>query len=369
MINESTVALSYYKELTVINEEHKISLVKHVETGKVFIKKVLSIYSEPIYHAIKDHPITGIPRIEEIIKNENELVIIEEYISGQTLEEMLSRSEKFDKARIVSICLSLCDILKVLHSFNPPIIHRDIKPSNVILTSDNRVFLLDLNAAKNENAQKARDTKLLGTFGYAAPEQFGFGSSTVQSDIYSMGVLINTLAHGSFSTETTDILELNKIVSKCIKIDPTERYKNISELKSDLYKTLPKYKVEKSVIENKPRFLDFLPPGFRNLNILHMLCAIIGYATIFRLFIEVDFSSIGSYTVTFPVRIVIVLGVLVFIFFNANYLGIQRFLPLCKSTNIFLRFLGIVIFDVAIVGLFIVLMVAYMFAARFLLTI
>ncbi len=359
MITESTVALSFYKELTPINEEHKVFLVKHVETGKIYIKKTLAIFNEAVYNAIKENPITGIPSIHEIIKDNDELIVIEEYISGRTLEEMLAQNEVFDKERIVRIALSLCEILSKLHSFTPPIIHRDIKPSNVMITSDNRLFLLDLNAAKNENTEKGRDTKLLGTFGYAAPEQFGFGSSTVQSDIYSMGVLINTLAHGKFSIETTDLPELNSIVDKCLKLNPSERYKNILELKSDLTKTLPKYKTEKSVIENKPRFLDFLPPGFRNLNLLHMFCAIVGYVMIFQLFFEVEFPSYGPKSNTMGINFILLIGILVFIFFNANYLGIQRFLPLCKSTNIFIRFLGVLIFDIAIIGLFVVLLVAY----------
>lgn len=359
MITESTVALSFYKELTPINEAHNVYLVKHVETGKIFVKKTLSVYNESIYRAIKDHPITGIPRIHEIINDANELIIIEEYISGRTLEELLSQSESFPKERIVNISLSLCNILNKLHSFNPPIVHRDIKPSNVMVTSDNRIFLLDLNAAKNENNQKGRDTKLLGTFGYAAPEQYGFGASTVQSDVYSLGVLINTLAHGNFNIEITNTPELNKIVDKCLKLNPSERYKNIAELKSDLTKTLPKYKQEKSVIENKPRFLDFLPPGYRNLDILHMFCATCGYIMLIELFIGVDFSSFGPDLLTFPIRLILLLGVLVFIFFNANYLGILRFLPLCKSTNIFIRLIGIILFDIAIIGLFIVLLVTY----------
>ncbi|MCR4647439.1 MAG: serine/threonine protein kinase [Lachnospiraceae bacterium] len=359
MITESTVALSFYKELTPINEEHKVYLVRHVETCKIYIKKVLSIYNEAVYNAIKENSIPGIPAIHELIKDSGELIVIEEYISGKTLDEMLSQNVIFTKEQIVNIALGLCEILGKLHSFNPPIIHRDIKPSNVIMTSDNRIFLLDLNAAKNEDTEKGRDTKLLGTFGYAAPEQYGFGSSTVQSDIYSMGVLINTLAHGKFSIETTDIPEINSIVDKCLKLNPSERYKNIAELKSDLSKTLPKYKAEKSVIENKPRFLDFLPPGFRNLNLLHMFCAIAGYVMIFQLFFEVDFPSYGSKITSLPINFILLIGILVFIFFNANYLGIQRFLPLCKSTNIFIRFFGVLIFDIAIIGLVAVFLVAY----------
>ena len=75
----------------------------------------------------------------------------------------------------------------------PPIIHRDIKPSNIIITAYNRAVLLDFNAAIYYSCQSTEDTILLGTQGYASPEQYGFGSSSPQTDIYSMGILFREL--------------------------------------------------------------------------------------------------------------------------------------------------------------------------------
>ena len=75
----------------------------------------------------------------------------------------------------------------------PAIIHRDIKPSNIIITAYNRAVLLDFNAAKYYSCQSTEDTVLLGTQGYASPEQYGFGSSSPQTDIYSMGILFREL--------------------------------------------------------------------------------------------------------------------------------------------------------------------------------
>lgn len=74
--------------------------------------------------------------------------------------------------------IMLCNILNALHSMTPPIIHRDIKPSNIIITSYNYAMLLDFNAAKQFSGQNESDTVLIGTPGYAAPEQYGFGSSS-----------------------------------------------------------------------------------------------------------------------------------------------------------------------------------------------
>lgn len=87
----------------------------------------------------------------------------------------------------------LCEILEKLHSVTPPIVHRDTKPSNIIITNYEHVVLLDFNAAKYFADTDTADTILLGTKGYAAPEQYGFGSSTPQTDIYALGILLKEL--------------------------------------------------------------------------------------------------------------------------------------------------------------------------------
>lgn len=63
-------------------------------------------------------------------------------------------------------------------SFTPPIVHRDIKPSNIILTEDGRIVLIDLNAARLDDKNRSHDTQLIGTAGFAAPEQYGFAASS-----------------------------------------------------------------------------------------------------------------------------------------------------------------------------------------------
>ena len=111
------------------------------------------------------------------------------------------------------------------------IVHRDIKPSNVILTEDGRIILIDLNAAKFTNEFKDRDTRLIGTKGFAAPEQFGFGSSTPQTDIYALGVLMKTLLSDSVTNK-----KLSVIINKCLELNPDDRFKSVIQLKTRLSK-------------------------------------------------------------------------------------------------------------------------------------
>lgn len=105
----------------------------------------------------------------------------------------------------------LCEILEKLHSANPPIVHRDIKPSNIIITNYDHVILLDFNAAKYFTDPNTSDTILLGTKGYAAPEQYGFGSSTPQTDIYAVGILLKELVIISLSLQASLLILLTHV--------------------------------------------------------------------------------------------------------------------------------------------------------------
>ncbi|MCR4746258.1 MAG: protein kinase, partial [Lachnospiraceae bacterium] len=192
MDTAARLAVSYYKEIGVLDEEHKVFIVQHIESSHIYVKKVLDVYNESVFIKLRDKPVPGIPKIFDVVNMDGQLIIIEEYISGDTLEQRLANGA-LPAYEALSVTLSLCDIVEKLHSFNPPIIHRDIKPSNIILTSDGRVQLIDLNAAKTCTDDKDRDTRLLGTVGYAAPEQYGFGTSNVQTDIYAIGMLLNTM--------------------------------------------------------------------------------------------------------------------------------------------------------------------------------
>lgn len=71
---------------------------------------------------------------------------------------------------------------------------------------------------------------LLGTKGYAAPEQYGFGSSTTQSDIYALGILFKEMISSLNSKDK----KLLSICDKCTQLNPKERFKNVKEVKDAL---------------------------------------------------------------------------------------------------------------------------------------
>ncbi len=236
---QSQSEIEYYEEVTVLNQEHKVSVVRHRENGRIFLKKIMPVYNLAVYEQLYRVPISNIPRIYALYedKDNHTLTVIEEYISGRTLQEILDTSGPLPEATVTEYGIRLCDILNDLHKATPMIIHRDIKPSNVILTDDGRLVLIDLNAAKHCDPEKSRDTRLLGTEGYAAPEQFGFGASIPQTDLYALGVMMATLLTGDEKSRSIPDGKLSDIIRKCTKLDPADRYQNARELRSALIRS------------------------------------------------------------------------------------------------------------------------------------
>ena len=228
---EQGLPVSYYEEISELNKEHGVFIVRHRESGKICVKKILSVYNPAVYAALFEHPVPRTPRIYALHEEDSRLTVIEEYISGDSLSDVLEICGPFSAADAAACGWMLCGILCDLHTFRPPIIHRDIKPSNVILTEDGSMVLLDMNASRLQDPSKTVDTKLLGTPGFAAPEQYGFGSSSVETDIYAVGALMDALLPEAASARNS---RLTEIINKCRELNPTQRYSSAADLARDL---------------------------------------------------------------------------------------------------------------------------------------
>ena len=229
MTPENQLTLSFYKEIAVISKEHDVHLVQHVETGEIYIKKHASIECFPVYDTLQKSAFPSVPEIIELIPDADSLTIIEEYIHGKNLEQILEK-RLFSEEETAHIIIDLCKILKPFHDHFPKIIHRDIKPSNLILEKHGHLYLIDFDAAKTYNPNKTKDTVLMGTVDYAAPEQYGFLQSDQRTDIYSIGILMNKMLTGSLPSETLAAGRLGKIIQTCTALNPDDRYASCDQL-------------------------------------------------------------------------------------------------------------------------------------------
>ncbi len=98
--------------------------------------------------------------------------------------------------QVLRIGINLCYVLDYLHSRQPAVIFRDIKPANVMLTPEQRLYLIDFGVARQYKPGKLKDTIAFGSPGYAAPEQYGRAQTTPQADLYSLGALLHQMVTG-----------------------------------------------------------------------------------------------------------------------------------------------------------------------------
>lgn len=346
---------SFYQELAPLRENHDAMLVQHAETQKFFVKKRLGIYDLEVFQYLKDHPIANMPRIIELAEDDGVLIVIEQYISGDTIQELLDNRGLFTETQTIDIICQLCRIVSELHHAATPIIHRDIKPSNIILSPDGVVKLLDMNAAKLISDTKTQDTVLMGTAGYAAPEQYGFASSNVQADIYAIGVLMNVMLTGQFPQNELYTGRVKNIIQNCTKIDWKSRYHSIDEVEASLRRLQSVQSFQLSEIKFEEKY-PYLLPGMRSGNPVCALLSVVGYSLLGYCAVSLRVKDASTLVVVIN-RIVFAACFLSIILFTGNYLNIKSIWKVTASENILVRWLGTVMVDISLLFAWIAMLV------------
>lgn len=187
------------------------------------------------------HP--NIPSIIDVVEDDERFLIVMDYIEGNSLQKALKDYGPQPQEDVIEWAKQLCDALGYLHSRRPPIIYRDMKPANVMLKPDGNVSLIDFGTAREYKVGSTGDTSVLGTKGYAAPEQYGGqGQTDARTDIYCLGATMHHLLTGQdpcrppytrypirqYNPSLSSGLE--EIIIKCTNDNPNERYQSCAEL-------------------------------------------------------------------------------------------------------------------------------------------
>ena len=375
MTLEEESRLSFYRELTVLDEKKNIVLVQDIRNSELCVKKTIDIYSRDVYEQLASVRIEGVPAVKECVADEGKLIVVEEYVQGRSLKHVLDEQGLLNEEQAYEIAVQLVDILVRLHQLEPAIVHRDIKPSNIIIEKNGHVNLIDFNAARHVNADKNEDTRMLGTVYFAAPEQFGFGQSDERTDIYGLGATINYIMTGDKPGAGIAECRFSDILKKCLMVDAKDRYQSAEELRGVLdmlnysivqdnrkkaetafgkdntisvvrtyrnirdiiVKMYRKYQKRNYDIDTSWR--RYLLPGFRRLNVVYCLIALVWYAVI--VWMTITFAVTDSKTgipVTGGELTMYKIAVFVLLFgmtmWFGNYLNIRRKLPGMKKINV-----------------------------------
>ncbi len=228
-----------------------------------------------------EHP--NVCAIYEVGEEGEEAFIVMQYVPGQSLDKLIAKGPATLQL-ILSAGIQIADGLSAAHSLG--IFHRDLKPANVMLTDGGLVKILDFGLARRlppeeaafdpakasrrkPGAPIATYTARGGTIAYMAPEQFVTGQSSVQSDLWALGVILYELASGRhpFARPDGDEFqsiraiqfsdpppldnippELSSVIFCCLEKTPAERYSTAAEVREALKTIMKTLQLESGII-------------------------------------------------------------------------------------------------------------------------
>ena len=206
-------------------EDRRITLLRHQESGGFFVAREFA--GDPaVYRRLMTVSCPHLPRIYEVAEQDGKLLVLEEYIQGDSLDDLL-RYSLLDARQTKDIALQLCEALWVIHRLGA--VHRDVKPENILMRGSDAV-LIDFDASRIQKADRRADTTVLGTTGYAAPEQYGMSQTDARTDIYALGVVINVMLTGEHPSRQLAKGHMGRVVRRCTMMSPDQRYRDIPHL-------------------------------------------------------------------------------------------------------------------------------------------
>lgn len=216
-----------YDTLRVLKQSPRgaVSVVRHKKSGTRYVFRRYSGSGE-VYRRLLPVLCPHLPQIMEAAEQDGQTAVLEEYVQGDTLAELLMGA-RLTEREARQVTMQLCQALHVLHSMGA--VHRDVKPENVILRGSDAV-LIDFDAARIYKDESESDTQVLGTTGFAAPEQYGIFQSDERADIFSLGVLLNIMLTGKHPSREMAAGKLGRIVRKCTMTAPEQRYQSARAL-------------------------------------------------------------------------------------------------------------------------------------------
>ncbi|GHO78504.1 hypothetical protein KSD_62750 [Ktedonobacter sp. SOSP1-85] len=181
--------------------DQRLVAIKRIQLKQLSARQIIDAtetFNREIAMLARVKNLSGIPTYYEHLTDAENWYLVTQYIEGQTLEEYLQKAPGgyLEEKEVIALGIQLAGLLHTLHITAPPVIFRDLKPSNIMLTPDNKLFLIDFGIARTFTRDKARDTVPLGSPGYAPPEQYGRAQTSPRSDIYSLGATLQTLLTG-----------------------------------------------------------------------------------------------------------------------------------------------------------------------------
>lgn len=261
-IGEGGMANVYLAYDTILNRNVAVKILRgDLANDEKFVRR---FQREAISASSLNHP--NIVEMYDVGEDSGKYFIVMEYLEGQTLKTLIKKRGALTLTEVIDIMLQLTSGLACAH--DSYIIHRDIKPQNVVILDDGTVKITDFGIAMALNSNELTQTNsVMGSVHYLPPEQANGTGATVQSDIYSAGILMYELLTGKIPFKGENAVEIaikhmkepipsvvefnpeipqsveNIILKACAK-NPKNRYKSAIEMHDDLKTCLDKNRLD-----------------------------------------------------------------------------------------------------------------------------
>lgn len=279
MAEKTDLKMRYFEEeyeiLTSIGGqiEDSVALVKRRTDGRIYVRKMISLEVVAVYNRLKNVVNHNMARIYDVACDGNRGIAIEEYINGITLAEYMDQVGVLKEDEVCAIVMDLCNALSQIHQMG--VVHRDIKPENIMISNDGVIKLIDFGIARVIKGEQSQDTTILGTEGYAAPEQCGYAQTDARSDIYAAGVLMNKMLTGMLPTQCLySVAPVGNIIKRCVAIDAQNRFQSVQEFRDAVEKV---HMMGNRKIRKKDNSIIRWLPGFITDKISVNIAATFGY--------------------------------------------------------------------------------------------
>lgn len=202
-----------------------VTLLRHIRSGQPCILRQFQ-GSAAVYEKLLPIRSPHLPQVLAVGERDGQVLVLEEYVQGDSLDELLEGAVCTVR-QTKAIAMDVCKALWILHSLGT--VHRDVKPENILLRGKEAV-LIDFDASRVVTPEQKTDTVVLGTTGYAPPEQYGISQTDGRADIYSLGVTMNIMLTGQHPSRKLAAGRLGHVIQRCTMLAPEKRYQSVLEL-------------------------------------------------------------------------------------------------------------------------------------------
>ena len=202
-IGEGGMANVFLADDIILNRKVAVKVLRgDLSTDDKFIRR---FQREALSISNLSHP--NIVEVYDVGEEDGEYYIVMEYLSGKTLKQLLKKRETLTITEVIDIMSQVTS--GIAHAHEAYIIHRDIKPQNIMIEDNGLIKITDFGIAMALNATQLTQTNsVMGSVHYLPPEQASGKSSTVKSDIYSMGILMYELITGNVPFKGDNAVEI-----------------------------------------------------------------------------------------------------------------------------------------------------------------